>query len=172
MTIREYLESIGATPAEMSAKVVSRMEQRMLTDGDFKDMQFDTVADTLRRLISDAMRIDGKTTESINDLKRVKSNLDETMQRARDIDIDLAKTVSDANKISITDKTIKDAVIAYRTILEITQNVFGENMMTADVIVSAINAASYIGWRSIMGPKDASNCDNGFMQVERIKSRR
>ena len=57
------------------------------------------------------------------------------------------------NNITIDCKTL-NAIIAYKNILAATKEIFGEENMTEEVMVKAIEAGSYGAWRSIMGGKD------------------
>lgn len=49
------------------------------------------------------------------------------------------------------DRKNTDAVLTFRLTLEAVKQVFGENNMTENVIIKAIEAGSFIGYRSIMG---------------------
>lgn len=51
----------------------------------------------------------------------------------------------------ITDSKSANAVLSFRLTLEAVKQVFGEENMTVDVMNKAIEAGSYIGWRSVMG---------------------
>ena len=53
----------------------------------------------------------------------------------------------------IDDKATRNEIMAYREVLRVTLDVFGEDRVTENVAIKAIDAASYCAWRSIMGPK-------------------
>ena len=51
----------------------------------------------------------------------------------------------------INDRSTKDAVMAFANVLRIVKDIFGEERMSENVMQQAIEAGSYIGYRSIMG---------------------
>ena len=53
----------------------------------------------------------------------------------------------------IKDSQTKDGVLAYAEVLAATREIFGEENLTENVMIAAIQAGSYLGWRGIMGPK-------------------
>lgn len=154
MTIREYLEQIGATPAEMSAKVVARMEQRMMTDGDLKDLQLDTVMDMFKQIAENVHRQNVNSEAKIQAAHSAACRLEDAIKKAEVIQTSVEKQNKLIAQGHILDGRTCDAVSAFRAVISATQDVFGEENMTEAVIVAAIEAGSYMGWRSIMGPKE------------------
>lgn len=154
MTIREYLTEIGATPAEMSAKVINRMEQHMMTDGDLKDLQLDTVKSMLHQTIEAACRenerCEGNVSIATIAIESLCKSVEEAEKTKRWIE-GQQKLIAQCH---ILDARTCDAVAAFRTVIKAVQDVFGEENMTEAVMVAAIEAGSYMGWRSIMGPKE------------------
>lgn len=53
----------------------------------------------------------------------------------------------------VRDSQIQDGVMAYAGVLAATREIFGTENMSEDVMIAAIQAASYIGYRGVMGPK-------------------
>lgn len=154
MTIRDYLIQIGATPAEMSAKVINRMEQRMMTDGDLKDLQLDTVKSMLHQTIEAACRQNERCEGNINIADGLINKLSQTIEKAETAQKNVDKQQKLIEQGYIMDAKTCDAVAAFRTVIKTVQDVFGEENMTEAVIIAAIEAGSYMGWRSIMGPKE------------------
>lgn len=54
------------------------------------------------------------------------------------------------------DKDLRDSVLAYGNMLQATKNIFGEEKMTENVMIAAIQAASYTAYRNVMGPAASS----------------
>ena len=65
----------------------------------------------------------------------------------------LEDEASKLGRAYVKDEHIRDGIAAYKEMLHVTRDVFGDDAMTDDVICKAIEAASYGMWRSIMGPK-------------------
>lgn len=159
MTIREYLKSLGATDAELTAKVVARMEKAMLFESDLKQFSPDTVlnmlavsADALDKANGD-MRVNiRKADEDIERLNRA------IAEAGRQLD-DLRKQTAGIKDAKINSPELRDAVMAYAATINATQEIFGEANMTQEVMTAAINAGSYIAWRGIMGPKSKDMID-------------
>ena len=51
----------------------------------------------------------------------------------------------------ITNQEIVDAAICFRETLNAVKEIFGNEQMTTDVICKAIEAGSYMGYRTIIG---------------------
>lgn len=154
MTIRDYLTQIGTTPSEMSAKVVQRMEQHMMTDGDLKDLQLDTVRDMLYQTINAACRQNERSESNIAIANSTVEKLNKAVNDAEVMQANVDKMQELIAQGYIMDGRTRDAVAAFRTMLASVQDVFGEVNMTEAVMVAAIEAGSYMCWRSIMGPKE------------------
>ena len=154
MTIREYLESIGATQSELGAKVVKRMEEAMLADVDLSKFSADTA---LKALDSAADKLDSlnKTYAILREREeRSEKSLDSAILRANDALNELKAQTAGICDVKINNAETKDAVAAYTATLRATKEIFSEENMTEKVMIAAINAGSYMAWRSIMGPKD------------------
>lgn len=57
---------------------------------------------------------------------------------------------------TIKDADLRDSVLAYGNMLQATKNIFGEENMTENVMIAAIQAASYTAYRNVMGPAASS----------------
>lgn len=64
----------------------------------------------------------------------------------------LERALNEGEKVFVSDETA-NAIGAYKGILQATQEVFGEENMTVEVMRAACEAGSYIAWRTIMGGK-------------------
>lgn len=98
-------------------------------------------------------RIDGR-------LKQLEKTQENLAKMSRDFQKKLKAADELASQEIISDPSVIDGLLAYRKMLEITCDVFGEESMTEEVICKTIEAASYGMWRSVMGPKDASRSVN------------
>lgn len=65
--------------------------------------------------------------------------------------IDSLSKIVGASYEFIGDHDLRNAVMAYRLVLQATQDVLGDRVLQDDVAVEAIKAGSYIAWRGIMG---------------------
>ena len=154
MTIREYLESIGATQSELSAKVVKRMENVMLGNIDLTQFKADTVLSVLHGA-TDGLEKAKKAYEAKEQSEeRSAKQLDSAILRAHDALNELKAQTAGICDVKINNAETKDAVAAYTATLRATKEIFSEKNMTENVMIAAINAGSYMAWRSIMGPKD------------------
>lgn len=154
MTIREYLASIGATQAELQAKVVARMEQAMMVDADLQQFKPDTVLEMLYKTIDELKLRESSLSAKLSDAKTCTYHLDHALKIAQAERDDLKAQTAGLKDMKISSPETKDAVMAFTATLNATKEIFGTEAMTSDVIVAAINAGSYMAWRSIMGPKD------------------
>lgn len=169
MTIREYLESIGATQSELTAKVVKRMEQAMLVDCDLTQFSADTILEMLNS-VADRLEAANKASEhSFSLQERTKDALNSAILRADEALQDLKSQTAGICDAKINSAETKDAVAAYTATLRATKELFGAEAMTESVIMAAINAGSYMAWRSIMGPKEADGAKND--NYVRLKNR-
>lgn len=160
MTIREYLKSLGATDAELKAKVVERMEQAMLFDTDITSLTPNALIDYINnatdKMLLAAHTLNGaeNTISNINiNARPIENRLKTLVQQAEEKRKELQEGIVTAEKSTITNTDLKDAVLAYAEVLKATKAVFGEAAMTDTTITSAIEAGSDIAWRGIMGPK-------------------
>ena len=157
MTIKEYLKSIGAKDGELTANVVKLMEKAMLFDVDIKDLQLDTVLDMVKtenkRTEDVCYRLIDKRNEAEAEITKLDGKIKyaESVCAAKDVEIRAIQAGF------INDNALKDAVAAYRAVLQSTVEVFGADKLTSEVMAEAINAGSYIAWRGIMGPKDTDD---------------
>lgn len=154
MTIREYLQKLGATDAELRANVVNRMESAMLIDTDLSEMKADTVEcimnNTLQAIATaqKALMLDaGNARDTIRSLE---SMIAQAKREAND----LREQVGVVHDSKINDPTSNNAVKVYAATLNATKEIFGEENLAPEVMISAIQAGSYMAWRSIMGPKE------------------
>ena len=79
------------------------------------------------------------------------SELGEALIKAAELARKLDVLSTETNISYIDDRDIRNAVAAFNTTLNITKNIFGDDKMTETVICKAIEAGSYIAYRSIMG---------------------
>lgn len=86
---------------------------------------------------------------SIMELQKKASVLQELVGSAQTI-IDTAKKVSEN---TITDAKDAKTLMLYKSLLTAGKEVFGEERMTDSSIASICESASYIVWRTVMGPK-------------------
>ena len=154
MTIREYLEKLGATQSEMSAKVVSRMEQAMLVDTDLEQFKADTVMSLLEGTLEALKNANSAMGGKLIQADIAKRKLEEATANATANMHELQTQTAGLKNAKIEDRDTKDAAMAYAFTLKATQDIFGEENMTENVMIAAINAGSYMAWRSIMGPKE------------------
>ena len=154
MTIREYLKKLGATENELGAKVVQRMEQAMLVDADLSQFRVDTVVKIIADAASGLASANGNTKSNIAAAERITAELKGNIADAEAHIEDLRQQTKGIKDAKIKSLETKDAVMAYAAVLNATREIFGDANLSADVMVAAINAGSYIAWRGIMGPKD------------------
>ena len=157
MTIREYLKSIGATEAELSAKVVGRMESRMLFDTDMQKFAPDTVMQIVKMAVDelrDAGRISSKIEVGVLNANAAASRLENAIRQSEMQLKDLERQTAGIKDAKIENRETRDAVMAYTATLRATREIFGEAAMTPEVMAETIKAGSYIAWRGIMGPKE------------------
>lgn len=161
MTIREYLRKLGATDAEMKAKVIERMENAMMFDTDLSLLTPDTVlqiitsaASAVNASCSELERAEGRINASIKNADKAADKLTQCIKEA-DSQMDFISKGLSGN--AIRDTAAKDAVLAFAYTLRSTKEIFGEEALTPEVMIAAINAGSYIAWRDIMGPKQTTS---------------
>lgn len=137
--IRNYLLKNGCTTAQADSKA-ARLLRDALVDG--KVSASATTHEAMKQLQSDMLDVDRsvssakKQTDAINDELRL---LDERLANEK------AKV--------ITDPVLMDGLNAFARILRTVKEEFGDDKMSENVIVAAIEAGSYGYWRSVMGPK-------------------
>lgn len=153
MTIREYLESLGATQAELTAKVVTRMENAMMADCDLDNFKPDTVLKLINEAKNGICAINKDTKDAIYNAKVTKNQIESAMCEARKQLDDLRIQTAGLREMKINNANTRDAVMAYAATLNATREIFGDANMTESVMTAAIKAGKYIAWRSIMGPK-------------------
>ena len=154
MTIKEYLKSIGAKDNELTANVVKLMENAMLFDVDIKDLQLDTVLEKVKAENEKTKSVDGSLIMRRLEADKAREKLELLLY---EVNITYNAKLTEMKQIKdgiLMDKDLKDAVTAYRAVLQATVDVFGVDKLTSEVMAGAINAGSYIAWRGIMGPKD------------------
>lgn len=62
-----------------------------------------------------------------------------------------AREYTNPEVVYINDRSTRDAVMAFANVLRIVKDIYGEERMSENVMLQAIEAGSYIGYRSIMG---------------------
>lgn len=78
-------------------------------------------------------------------------DLGDTLKRAALINAELKKQIGTAREALIMDSKLRDAINGFGATIRAVQDVFGEENMTEAVICKAIEAGSFIGYRTIMG---------------------
>ena len=154
MTIREYLRSLGASENELTAKVVSRMEKQMLFDSDIKDFSIDTVVRIVENATGALEKANGDVKTSIANAAENNRLLQITINDSKKQLADLEAQTAGIKDAKINSPETRDGVMAFAATLNAVKQIFGQENITPDVMVAAINAGSYIAWRGIMGPKD------------------
>ena len=79
------------------------------------------------------------------------AELGESLVKAAELARKLDVLSEGTNVRYIDDRDIRNAVAAFNSTLNITKDIFGEDKMTEAVICKAIEAGSYIAYRTIMG---------------------
>ena len=79
------------------------------------------------------------------------AELGESLVKAAELARKLELLSEGTNISYIDDRDIRNAVAAFNSTLGITRNIFGEENMTEAVMCKAIEAGSYIAYRSIAG---------------------
>lgn len=153
MTIREYLVSLGATQAELTAKVVTRMENAMLIDSDIDNFKPDTVLKLINEATNGICVANNNAKDTISKAQFVKREIERATQEANTQLEDLRVQTAGLREMKVNNRDTRDAVMAYAATLNATKEIFGDSNMTQDIMLAAIKAGRYIAWRSIMGPK-------------------
>lgn len=156
MTIRQYLRGLGATENELKANVIERMERAMMLDTDLEQLKPDTVLAMLEKAVSGVETFNNSLKSNINDGNKIQRELSDKIEAAKDTCDELRTQMNGARNVKINNPETRDAVMAFAATLNATKEIFGAEAMSGDVIVAAINAGSYMAWRSIMGPKDST----------------
>ncbi len=149
--VREALRQMGATDAQLKAKVVDFIEESMLSD---EEVRSETVKSELRKMWSDQHNLHNKQSAISRDISGLERRANAVDKRVAEYEKKLELADKAISEHVIEDVAVKDGLLAYKSILESTKSVFGEEKMTEAVICRAIEAASYGMWRSVMGPKD------------------
>jgi len=171
MTIREYLEQLGATQGEMAAKVVGRMERAMMVDADLSQFKADTVLSVLDKATRELETAKSKSDGVMFRVEALTKQLNSAASWAQANLDDLKKQTAGLKDAKIEDRDTKDAAMAYAFTLRATKEIFGEENMTENVMVAAINAGSYMAWRSIMGPKGDEGPKSGQVSNAGVRKR-
>lgn len=155
-TLRQELEGMGATPAQLKSKVVDMAEQ-VIAEGAVEGLtEARREVERLEREIGNASRKMVTVTSAANEatakgasLRRDIEVAHRVMAQIRDATDDCKET---AAKVTLTDETLIQSVNMYREVLSSTKDAVGDQM-TEQIWIKAIEAASYGMWRAIMGPK-------------------
>lgn len=125
--LKTVLSEMGASKQQLGSPIVAYCEKALAENKDF-------VAGISESRAEDIIKRIGIADQRLNDVANRLSK------------------ISRETAGEINNGDTKDAVIAYRMVLETTKEVFGSDC-SQDVICKAIEAGSYIAWRGIMGPK-------------------
>lgn len=158
----ETLRAMGATDAQLNSATAKLFNRAMLQDSEF-----------CQKVAADALERIAKKIENAEHLTAyVEERCDRAVSRTKDDGLALAAKIEaatrhytaeaercermiKASKDVIYDAELNEAVKAYRAVLVATKEVMGDSLegnLSPEPIVAAINAASYIAWRGIMGP--------------------
>ena len=85
--------------------------------------------------------------------KAIAEGLESATKSASDTMARLDQLATAADKLTLTDSTLLNAINTYTLILSRTKEILGEEALTEAVIIQLLETASYGLWRSIMGPK-------------------
>lgn len=146
----------------LNAKVVTRMEQKMLCDMDLSEFKADTIMAILSSAETGLYKAGSAASSATLNAQAAERSLKAAMTEAERELSDLKAQTAGLRDMKINSPETKDAVMAYTATLNATKEIFGADAMNPDVIVAAIQAGSYMAWRSIMGPKGK---DDGWEQV-------
>ncbi len=94
--------------------------------------------------------------------KTVQEYVEEQANRIADkanAQVNNSKSVVYVHTNAISNPVINDSLNAFAQMLRIVHDEFGDEAMTEQVICTAINAASYGYWRSVMGGKHPDEGD-------------
>ena len=128
------------------------------------------VADSLLQKADERLAAIENTAEIVN--KKMRQEQEETHERKKELSALLARADKTIEAYeAIKDNQLKDSknietVTLFRQLLQSGRDVFGTDAMTDGAIASLCNAASYIVWRDIMGPKNEENAyKNGYRRI-------
>lgn len=89
----------------------------------------------------------------LNDPEVMLADCPDNIVKAAKLLAELRQTLYFTNEYQIImDKDLRESVLAYGNMLQATKNIFGEENMTENVMIAAIQAASYTAYRNVMGP--------------------
>lgn len=142
--LRERLTEMGANDAQLKSKVVAMMEDALTDEAVSSTATAREVIASLARDVDEAERR----------MAEVDRRMCATAKMAEEYDAKLRLADQRLSERVVTDEAVRNGLAAYRTMLESTLEVFGEERMTGEVVCKAIEAASYGMWRTVMGPKE------------------
>ena len=168
MTIDEKLRERGATESQIHCKAVELVKEVIaeqsgvvpsaIVDGiEILEKRISEANEKMDRTESFLNSFKVQTLGQVNQLQNAISTAENCLENFQEAIGEMNKTAGDyiveAKNRKIKDPDVQDALTLYCRILDATQTTFGEENMTEQVMVTAIQAGSYGLWRAIMGGK-------------------
>lgn len=167
MDLYKEMLAHGATEAQLNSKTFGKVED-ILIQGveDAEGVHLEAGRSVINRYIVELNRAETRARLAIDNLNKALSDVREKSNDMRDelqeaqalISEDMLKKMrfieafySDALPSSPTER---EAIKLFRLVLQSVKDIYGDDVIHTDVVCSAIEAASYGMWRSIMGPKE------------------
>lgn len=161
MDLLKKMEQLGANKAQLTSGTADIAIRAIAEDEG-------VIPDTVRLYVERLADKVEKTSERLEEAQsKLKSTIDGAEYARRKIEEE-AKKATENYEIAkrreasvITDKSLSEAVKAYRAVLQATTDVFGK--LDKETQIAVINAGSYIAWRGIMGGKfDKDDKERGW----------
>ena len=138
--LKKYLEQKGIQWETQYGGAMARLVN--IFDEGFAELIFQKQADN-------AAAIKSSVDNATKYLCREESNANTMIQKLSKL-VDAAKSISEG---TVTDAQDVKVLMLFKSLLNAGKEVFGEERMSDSAIESICSSASYIAWRSIMGPK-------------------
>lgn len=150
MNIREAMEKKGANKAQLESRTVEMIEEIIAEN---EGVVSSTASFYKQTLEANLRKYNSAVSLLAREIDRLERGSKELKGEFSKTQADVSKAVSQYEQKIIEDSRMKDALIMYSHMLSITKEVFGEENMTENVMMQAIEAGSYAIWRGIMGQK-------------------
>lgn len=142
-SLKEWLEAQGASKPTIESAAVRIIGDAILDDSI-------VTSDIVRERISELSR---RITITSNIADEQERKVNAMYKRLGEIHGELDEIDVALTEQTIKDPKVKDGIIAFAKVLETVRDTFGPKQMTPEVIIAAVQAASYCNWRAVMGPK-------------------
>lgn len=150
MNLREAMEKRGASSMQINSKTTELIEQILAEDAGIVP---GTVVEYAKRLEKGVRDAQNTVSNCKFEMERMKNNAELIARDVETAKQDVSKAVEKYKQNVIEDRSMKDALVMYTHMLQITKDVFGDENLTENVMMQAIEAGSYAIWRGIMGGK-------------------